>query len=240
MPVTLSADELRRQILELVRDVPRGRLRRPRPFVPGETPVPVSGRVFDAAEMQSPGRRVARLLAHHRPLRRASSSARFASVFGRPPRACWSTPARRPTCSPLTRADLAQARRARGSSPATRSSPSPPASRPRSTRSSRTAWSRSSSTSTVPTYNVDVDAARGRARPADPGHHAGAHAGQPVRPRPRCAAFAEEHDLWLVEDCCDAVGSTYGGQPRRHLRRPRDASASTPPTTSRWARAAAC
>lgn len=25
-------------------------------------------------------------------------------------------------------------------------------------------------------------------------------------------AFARKHDLWLVEDCCDAVGSTYKGQ----------------------------
>lgn len=24
--------------------------------------------------------------------------------------------------------------------------------------------------------------------------------------------IAKEHDLWLVEDCCDALGSTYGGQ----------------------------
>jgi CDP-4-dehydro-6-deoxyglucose reductase, E1 len=27
------------------------------------------------------------------------------------------------------------------------------------------------------------------------------------------AAFAAEHDLWLVEDCCDAVGSTFDGRP---------------------------
>ena len=26
------------------------------------------------------------------------------------------------------------------------------------------------------------------------------------------AAFAKRHNLWLVEDCCDAVGSTYRGQ----------------------------
>jgi CDP-6-deoxy-D-xylo-4-hexulose-3-dehydrase len=26
-------------------------------------------------------------------------------------------------------------------------------------------------------------------------------------------AFAEEHDLWLIEDCCDALGSTYRGKP---------------------------
>ena len=29
----------------------------------------------------------------------------------------------------------------------------------------------------------------------------------------RIVAFAEEHDLWLVEDCCDALGSRYGGRP---------------------------
>ena len=26
-------------------------------------------------------------------------------------------------------------------------------------------------------------------------------------------AFAEKHDLWLVEDCCDALGATYDGKP---------------------------
>jgi CDP-4-dehydro-6-deoxyglucose reductase, E1 len=25
-------------------------------------------------------------------------------------------------------------------------------------------------------------------------------------------AFAKKHGLWLIEDCCDALGSTYGGQ----------------------------
>ncbi len=24
--------------------------------------------------------------------------------------------------------------------------------------------------------------------------------------------FAQQHDLWLIEDCCDAVGSTYQGR----------------------------
>ena len=28
----------------------------------------------------------------------------------------------------------------------------------------------------------------------------------------RVRAFAEAHDLWLIEDCCDAVGSTYDGR----------------------------
>jgi CDP-6-deoxy-D-xylo-4-hexulose-3-dehydrase len=26
-------------------------------------------------------------------------------------------------------------------------------------------------------------------------------------------AFARKHDLWLIEDCCDAVGATYQGKP---------------------------
>jgi len=25
-------------------------------------------------------------------------------------------------------------------------------------------------------------------------------------------AFVKKHDLWLIEDCCDAVGATYGGR----------------------------
>ena len=25
-------------------------------------------------------------------------------------------------------------------------------------------------------------------------------------------AFCEKHDLWLMEDCCDALGATYNGQ----------------------------
>jgi CDP-6-deoxy-D-xylo-4-hexulose-3-dehydrase len=26
------------------------------------------------------------------------------------------------------------------------------------------------------------------------------------------AAFAKKHDLWLIEDCCDALGSTLNGK----------------------------
>ncbi|HVA66152.1 MAG TPA: lipopolysaccharide biosynthesis protein RfbH [Elusimicrobiota bacterium] len=28
----------------------------------------------------------------------------------------------------------------------------------------------------------------------------------------RAAALAQKHDLWLIEDCCDALGSTYNGK----------------------------
>ncbi len=44
-------DQLRRQILELAGEYCTEAFRA-RPFVAGETPIPVSGKVFDASEMR--------------------------------------------------------------------------------------------------------------------------------------------------------------------------------------------
>ncbi len=63
----------------------------------------------------------------------------------------------------------------------------------------------------VPTYNVDVsqlEAARSeRTRAVFLAHTLG-------NPFDLAAvtAFCRRHDLWLIEDCCDALGATYGGQ----------------------------
>ena len=46
-----SAEQLRREILDRVAEYHRLALPE-RPFLPRESPVPVSGKVFDAAEMQ--------------------------------------------------------------------------------------------------------------------------------------------------------------------------------------------
>ena len=61
------------------------------------------------------------------------------------------------------------------------------------------------------TYNIDVDAARGRAVAADQGGHARAHARQPLRRRRRPSVL-REHELWLIEDNCDALGGEYRGR----------------------------
>jgi CDP-6-deoxy-D-xylo-4-hexulose-3-dehydrase len=65
---------------------------------------------------------------------------------------------------------------------------------------------------TLPTYNVDVtqlEAARSeRTRAVVLAHTLG----NPYDLE-RVAAFCAEHGLYLVEDCCDALGATYGGQP---------------------------
>jgi CDP-6-deoxy-D-xylo-4-hexulose-3-dehydrase len=64
----------------------------------------------------------------------------------------------------------------------------------------------------VPTYNIDVtqlEAARSeRTRAVMVAHTLG-------NPFDLAAvsAFCRGHGLWLVEDCCDALGSTFGGKP---------------------------
>ncbi len=64
---------------------------------------------------------------------------------------------------------------------------------------------------TLPTYNVDVSqlqhALSERTRAVMLAHTLG-------NPFDLSAvtAFARKHDLWLIEDCCDAVGSIYQGQ----------------------------
>ena len=63
----------------------------------------------------------------------------------------------------------------------------------------------------VPTYNVDTthleDALSPRTRAVMIAHTLG----NPFD-LATVSAFCKAHDLWLVEDCCDAVGATYGGQ----------------------------
>ena len=92
---------------------------------------------------------------------------------------------------------------------------------------------------TLPTYNIDPGSDRGRHRPAHARHHARPYAGQSRSTPSPCVGSGRQHDLWLIEDCCDALGSTYDG--RASARSAIWArSASTRRTTSRWARAARC
>jgi len=64
----------------------------------------------------------------------------------------------------------------------------------------------------VPTYNVDVNqlesALSERTRAVMLAHTLG----NPFNLE-AVTEFCKQHNLWLVEDCCDAVGATYNGQP---------------------------
>src|ERR1017187_6633358 len=65
---------------------------------------------------------------------------------------------------------------------------------------------------TIPTYNIDVTmleaALSDRTRAIMVAHTLG----NPFD-LDAVKAFAVKHDLWLIEDCCDALGSTFRGQP---------------------------
>jgi CDP-4-dehydro-6-deoxyglucose reductase, E1 len=64
----------------------------------------------------------------------------------------------------------------------------------------------------VPTYNVDVTQLDAALSPRTRAIMIAHTLGNPYD-LARVSAFAEKHHLWLVEDCCDAVGSTFQGQP---------------------------
>jgi len=63
----------------------------------------------------------------------------------------------------------------------------------------------------LPTYNLDPSQLEAALSPRTRAIMAAHTLGNPFD-LGAVTAFAHEHDLWVVEDCCDAVGSTYGGK----------------------------
>ncbi len=64
---------------------------------------------------------------------------------------------------------------------------------------------------TLPTFEIDVSRLE-EARSEKTGAVMIAHTLGNVFNAEAVAAFCKQHNLWLVEDCCDALGSTYKGQ----------------------------
>jgi len=64
---------------------------------------------------------------------------------------------------------------------------------------------------TLPTYNVDTSQLEAALSPRTRAMIFAHTLGNPFDVS-AVASFARKHDLWLVEDCCDAVGSTYFGR----------------------------
>jgi CDP-4-dehydro-6-deoxyglucose reductase, E1 len=63
----------------------------------------------------------------------------------------------------------------------------------------------------IPTYNVDVDKLEAALSEKTRAIMLAHTLGNPYNVR-RVVEFARKHRLWLVEDCCDALGSTFEGQ----------------------------
>ena len=201
------ANELRQQILELTRQY-HAEAFPLREFTPGVSNVQVSGKVIDAEDICA---------VVESSLDGWFTTGRWAKEFERklarfsacaPPR--WSIPARRKPrrLSPLSpRPSSATA----SSSPAMKSSPSPRDFPPRSIRSFRIGLVPVFVDVVLPTYEIDVTQLEAALSPKTKAVMIAHTLGNPFD-LDAVTAFCQKHNLWLVEDCCDALGSTYKGQ----------------------------
>ena len=198
---------LREQILQLVEQYCAETFAA-RPFVAGETSVPVAGRVFDGAEM--------RLLVDSALdfwLTTGRFADRFEHEFARwlGIRECVlvnsGSSANLLAVSALTSPKLGARRLLPGDEVITVAAGFPTTVNPIFQNGLVPVFV----DVTVPTYNVDVsqlDAAlSARSRAVMLAHTLG----NPFDLE-AVTAFAKKHGLWLIEDCCDAVGSTYQGR----------------------------
>ncbi|MDE3196332.1 MAG: lipopolysaccharide biosynthesis protein RfbH [Acidobacteriota bacterium] len=199
--------ELRTEILSLARDYTAQAFPEQK-FVPGQTPVPVAGRVFDAEEVQflvdsaldfwlTAGRYAAefeRLFARFTGVRSAvltnsGSSANLLAV------------------SALTSPRLKDRRLKPGDEVITVAAGFPTTVAPLIQNGLVPVFVDID----VPTYNIDVrrldEALSPKTRAVVLAHTLG-------NPYDLDAvkAFVQKHDLWLIEDACDAIGGTYGGR----------------------------
>ncbi len=203
-----TAEGLREQILELVQEYHDAEFG-PREFVPGKTPVPVSGRVFDADELLhlvdssldfwlTTGRYARRFElefakavgVRHALLCNSGSSANLLAV------------------SALTSKKLGARRLRPGDEVITVAAGFPTTLNP-------IVLNR-----LVPvfvdvelgTYNLDVSQLEAAIGPRTRAIIAAHTLGNPFD-LDAVLDFAKKHDLWLIEDNCDALGSTYRGKP---------------------------
>jgi CDP-4-dehydro-6-deoxyglucose reductase, E1 len=205
--VSERARELRERILSLVREY-AGEAFAPRGFVPGESAVPVSGKVFDAEELSllvdasldfwlTTGRYAARF------------EREFARWFGL--RECILTnsgsSANLLAVSALTSPKLGARRLVAGDEVITVASGFPTTLNPILQNGLVPVFVDVE----LPTCNVNASLLEGALSPRTRAMIFAHTLGNPFDLE-AVTGFARRHNLWLIEDCCDAVGSTYGGR----------------------------
>jgi len=202
-----KAKQLRAQIMELVAEY-HAEAFAPRDFVAGESSVPVSGKVFDQTELQylvdasldfwlTTGRFAAQF------------EREFAEVFGLRHAMLVNSgsSANLVALSCLTSPALGERRLRPGDEVITVATGFPTTVNPILQNNLVPVFL----DVVIPTYDVDVSgleaAVSDRTRAVMLAHTLG----NPFN-LAAVKAFCEKHDLWLVEDCCDAVGATYQGK----------------------------
>jgi CDP-6-deoxy-D-xylo-4-hexulose-3-dehydrase len=202
-----EADELRAGILEKVGKYYAAAFP-PREFIPGETPVPISGKVFDAVEIQflvdagldfwlTTGRYAAQF------------ESEFARVFGLRYAMLTNSgsSANLLALSCLTSPSLKEKALKPGDEVITVAAGFPTTLNPIIQNGLVPVLVDID----IPAYNIDTSqleaALSERTRAVTLAHTLG----NPYD-LDRVAAFVKKHDLWLIEDCCDALGATYKGR----------------------------
>ncbi len=201
-----TSQELRELILSLTREYYQAQWP-PQPFRPGETSVPVSGRVFcdeDLAALVDASLdfwlTTGRYAAEFEPKFAETVGARFAALTNS------GSSANLLAISCLTSPSLGDRRLRPGDEVITIAAGFPTTLNPIIQNGLTPVFVDIA----VPTYNVDasqLDAAlTERTRAVILAHTLG-------NPFDLAAvtAFTKDHGLWLIEDCCDALGATYGG-----------------------------
>ncbi|HKR59170.1 MAG TPA: lipopolysaccharide biosynthesis protein RfbH, partial [Pyrinomonadaceae bacterium] len=202
-----EADVLRARISEMVSEYYSAAFP-PREFVPGETPVPISGKVFDAKEIQllvdagldfwlTSGRYAAQF---------ENEFARFFGLrFAMLTNSGSSANLLALTC--LTSPELKDKALRPGDEVITVAAGFPTTVNPIIQNGLVPVLVDVE----IPNYNVDVDqleaALSDRTRAVVLAHTLG----NPFNLE-RVTSFVMQHNLWLIEDCCDAVGATYQGK----------------------------
>ncbi len=200
-------ESLRDRILDLVSEY-HATAFASRPFVPGETPVPVSGRVFDSEDMRS---LVDSSLDFW--LTTGRFAAQFEKQFAR-----WfgvrtatlvnsGSSADLLAVTALTSPKLGDRRLRPGDEVITVAAGFPTTVNPIIQNGLVPVFVDEH----IPTYNIDVtkleEARSERTRAVVIAHTLG----NPFNVQ-AVTEFVRKYNLWLVEDCCDAVGATYNGQ----------------------------
>jgi CDP-6-deoxy-D-xylo-4-hexulose-3-dehydrase len=206
-PVNLEAAELRNRILSLVTEYHRSAFPEKR-FAPGQSSIPYAGRVFDEQEVRN--------------LVDASldfwlTTGRFAEQFEKRFARWWGlrdcalvnsgSSADLVAVSTLTSPRLGERRLQPGDEVITVAAGFPTTLNPILQNGLVPVFVDIA----LPTYNVDV---RGLEEALSPRTRAVVLAHTLGNPFDLDAvvAFCRKHGLWLIEDCCDAVGSTYNGK----------------------------
>ena len=202
-----NADTIRGQILSLAGDYWAEHWPE-RPFIPGETAVPVSGKVFDATEIRF--------------LLDASldfwlTTGRFAEQFQREfarwmgLRHCFlvnsGSSANLVALSTLTSPKLGERALKPGDEVITCAAGFPTTVNPIIQNRLIPVFLDAH----IPTYNMDASRLEEALSPRTRAIMVAHTLGNPFDLE-RIARFAQEHDLWLIEDTCDAVGAEYNGK----------------------------